>query len=122
MLDGESFEAHAAFVTTASAAEPNVSAAVGGRELRCKITRTVPGHNALAGRYFVTLLEDEWIAADDSGPSIGTPNDAGGIVNAIKISPFIWEINCYTVTVGVITLNDLVGSHVSMTWNRVDPM
>lgn len=113
---GESFQAHACFVTTVSPAEPTVA-----RELRCKITRTSPGRGAAAaGIFFVTLLEDIADGSFDVDLN-GNNSTAGVIVNRLRLSAFVWKITVFTVAAGALGLADLEDSIISVTLRRVDP-
>lgn len=127
----ESLQAHLCFRTTDTPDEPSL---VGGRELRCHVTRLdpdLPLVAAAAGVYYVQLTEDIGGATGESADidaNVGCPT--GGIINVRKIHPFVWEIDLFDGdgggAHGVLVLSDLltnenIGCLVNVTWRRVDP-
>lgn len=125
MSDSESFQAHACFTTTATAAAPTIN-----RQERCAVTRTSPGHNAAAGLFYITTTEDIGGANGESvdydvnatyNPG-GTPT--GVLCNVQKVAAFVWQVQVFTIVdapPAAFALADLVGAIISVTLKRVDP-
>lgn len=129
----ESLQAHACFRTTHAAEglqpEPTIL-----RELRCHITRDDPTGGVpanAAGVYYIQTTEDIGGATGDSADldaNVGAT--AGGVIDIMKIAPFIWRVILLTGdgggAHGVLVADDLIGagntgSVVSVTFRRVDP-